>query len=277
MSDPGKSKRTTRITGVLIGLFGFVALVCWVLVFGSVSGTEIAPGTLEMRSFWYYQIPGIQTQITKTRHRNVQLPPREIAAFLLPNPLPSTGAVSRDTWDLATGRVGFNLSEERAFVIPAFVYPDVNFWRSRDWVEWSKEHNAHATIVWPLVQRLAIADAYWAIPELMRNAEISSLHGQDAAEFRTEIIDWVIQSYRDHQALADDANVEVRVAIETEVTKLEELKAAAFVPRELPDSWNQTEDTQSSEDAASENEASSDSSERDTNSPSTARATNQDY
>ena len=155
--------RATYLLITLIGLASLLGLV--ILIFGSVSGTEFSPESLETRSFSYYEIPGIRWQVSPIVRKVTvggveQLLQRQQLVTLLP----------ASQWDLVSAQRMTDWIDPRgASILNSYLRARTD--DNRDyWADWTVKHSELAKVVWPEVIRLARRRLYIFIPDLMQLA-----------------------------------------------------------------------------------------------------------
>lgn len=134
---------------------------------GYVSGTEFAPSHFQMRDFSFYEIPILHWQITPIR-RSSATP--KTATFIRQNTLIQTTTGVPDTWHLvaiARGLTG-STPADAALLVDQMTLESgsSDYWRT-----WSLDYPGHAQVLWPRVQRLAIAELYILMPRLFELAQ----------------------------------------------------------------------------------------------------------
>ena len=108
------------------------------------------------------------------------------------------------------------------------------------WQTWSENNPQQATVLWPIIQRLANRELYVLIPSLLEQATLATAGDStvQAKKFNTEIDDWLqneyIQLIRDMQDAKREtlANALLQEAIidfpnNTELKKMAEKQPAA--------------------------------------------------
>ena len=148
--------------GLVVAVGAFLAMVLSVSMFGFVSGLEFSPHQFGYRSFSYYQLPLVRIQILPITRDDISL---ELVDYLHANGyLKSSMAGGR--WDLVHVKREDTIGRADA----EFLYRVLARKTSSNdsfWLEWTKSHERLAEVVWPEVQRLAVCELYFLIPELM--------------------------------------------------------------------------------------------------------------
>lgn len=178
-------------------LFGFVALALIAAIgsfsifqFGNVQGLEFSPETFKRRSFSYYEIPLLRWQISPIRREKVT---GDLENYLLNNGLVKTTATVTPLWDLVLLKRGqFESHTTDAHLLCMFF--DIEQKSEKNfWLEWSKDHQQSAAILWPQVVRLARRKTYLLIPHLFALAT----RIDDAEELNLVINQKVAKQYYD--------------------------------------------------------------------------------
>lgn len=194
----------------IVGIGAVFSLLCFlaiVMTYGRVSGKEFSPTHFESRRFSFIEIPLIGIQLTPID--------RGISTSGFVNGLVRSRFVERpasasDTWHLIEfQRIGASPVAGAAKTLHDFLeYTDPDSGGAFFWDDWSNDHPAAAKVLWPHVQRLAIAEQYLLIPGLFRLASLAE-SPEDLAEkidtyLDAELIAWS-QDLRDagYQKLAD--------------------------------------------------------------------------
>lgn len=202
VKNTGSSSRNRRpvayivaavLTLVLVG--GFVAIQ------GNVSGTEFSPTHFRTREFSFYEIPLVHVQLTPiTRTDRTGPVERQLRAktwIKAPNGPPP------EPWHLVTIRRGTRASTAHASLLVEEM--QLTELGKYFWKRWNVDYPKRATVLWPLVQRLAERELYVLIPELLARAR--SLSGQDdAQEFLDDVTPWLIEQYASLIGDLRDAN-----------------------------------------------------------------------
>jgi hypothetical protein len=168
VSRTASSRKTPLWVKILVGCL--IALACvglsvgFVLLFGSVHGTELCAETLERRTFTFLEIPLIGYQIRATTHIDVSgaLEKHLATAKLVPAP-----PAAKKTWHLiqiVRGVTGIRKGDPEILCR----YLDArNSEHDIAWLKWTEAHPQLAPHVWKGVCDLALAGEYTAIPDLL--------------------------------------------------------------------------------------------------------------
>ncbi|TVQ03216.1 MAG: hypothetical protein EA381_01830 [Planctomycetaceae bacterium] len=165
-------------------------MICFlaiVMTYGRVSGKEFSPTHFESRTFSFIEIPLLGIQLTPIDRRT------STSGFvngLVRSRLVDRPASASDTWHLIEfERVGANPVAGAAKSLHGFLeYTDPDRSGNFFWDDWTQGHPAEAKVLWPHVQRLAIAEQYLLIPGLFRLASLAE-SPQDLAEKIDEYLD----------------------------------------------------------------------------------------
>ena len=131
--------------------------------FGDVQGSEFSTDTFKRQSFSYYEIPLLRWQISPIRREKIT---GELENYLLNKGLVKTTATVTPLWDLVLLKRGqFESDTTDANLLCMFF--DIEHESGKNfWLEWSKDHQQSAAILWPQVVRLARRKTYLLIPHL---------------------------------------------------------------------------------------------------------------
>lgn len=200
-----------------------------VLIKGNVSGTEFAPTHFQTREFSFYEIPFLHLQITPIWRKDITGPvARQVRAkswITVPRGKKPNDwhLISLNRGPTSTPAVAELLSSELTLS-----HGGTPFWKG-----WNDSNPKRASVLWPLVQRLADRELYVLIPELMQLAR--TLPGGDNAQTLTGAVQpWLIDQYvslvtdlRDakRDALAEEILAEA-IADFPNTQSLEELRRA---------------------------------------------------
>lgn len=189
-TSPRKRGSSRRMIVVLCTLLIGIGVTVVVAIKGNVSGTEFAPSHFQRRDFSFYEIPGLNMQITPIR--------RSTAADPLQTQIRTKGWIQvprgqkPNTWHLVRLSRGPSTTPAVASLLVDEMHvglPNDPFWK-----DWNNDHPKCAATLWPVVQRLAERELYVLIPELMSLAR--SLPGDDnGKQLAAAIDDWLIEQY----------------------------------------------------------------------------------
>ncbi|MCO8121726.1 hypothetical protein NHH03_08260 [Stieleria sp. TO1_6] len=176
-----------------------------ILVKGHVTGSEFAPSHFQTRDFSFYEIPFLHLQITPIR-RNVATDPtarqiRGASLITVPRGKPPTTWHLVELWRGPTGTPA----------IAGLLTAELGLEGSQGlfWKQWNQQFPARASVLWPVVQRLAQRELYLLVPELLQLAR-SQRGGDDATELAAAIDAWLIEQY-------SELIVDLRAAKRTEL------------------------------------------------------------
>ncbi len=225
---------------VIVVGFLLAALLAFLIIRtqGHVRGQEFAPSHFHTREFEFYEIPGLQIQLTPIQ-RSGSIPP--LTTFLRTNGyLPRPKAPPDDDgWHLVNINRGAsgNTPGDAQFLTKHLALSNI---RGIYWQTWSENNPQQATVLWPIIQRLANRELYVLIPSLLEQATLATAGDStvQAKKFNTEIDDWLqneyIQLIRDMQDAKREtlANALLQEAIidfpnNTELKKMAEKQPAA--------------------------------------------------
>jgi hypothetical protein len=162
------SQRTYSLLAIL-GI-GFVALIVLALVllfcifaFGVVVGEEFSPDTFESRSYYYWQIPLLQVQVTSVVQETST---GAFASRLIADKLIKKRKHSR--WDLVRQYAGGGMYSGDSALLARHL--DSSMFSNSDWSTWTDDHAKLAAVFWPRVASLARADLYVLLPGIFETA-----------------------------------------------------------------------------------------------------------
>lgn len=173
----------TGASGLIILVVGFLII----RIQGSVSGVEFSPTHFQTREFRFFEIPLLQWQITPI-HRSASTP--KTATYVRQKGLiPMANGVPQ-TWHLVSISRGLT-GEEPADA--GLLVDQMNFSMGKDryWRKWSVDHPNRATVLWPVVQRLAERELYILMPGLFELAQ----EDRTPAELSTAIDNYLPAQY----------------------------------------------------------------------------------
>jgi hypothetical protein len=139
------------------GVLGFF-IVMWL---GQVNGEEFNPYTLDRRSFYYYQIPGLRLQVSPINRKTLK---GGFEKHLINKKL--VKVTNTSAWHLvrATGARQQPVQGDASILIDYFGSG------SSSWKTWSSANPKLAVQFWPVVIDLARRNHYLLIPDLMELA-----------------------------------------------------------------------------------------------------------
>jgi hypothetical protein len=144
-----------------LSLAGFMVIV----YFGSVTGEEFNPYTLEHRTFQYYQVPGLHIQVTPISRDSSGA---GFSTVLINDKLVKTK--TRKEWHLVWAAIA-NRHTQRgdASILTQYIGES-----DSSWAQWSKDNPKTAKKFWPVVFDLARRNHYLLIPDVMEVGARSS-------------------------------------------------------------------------------------------------------
>ena len=153
---------------------------------GHVTGQEFSPTHFRVRRFSFYEIPLFHIQITPIKRAGIT--PRSATYIrqksLIPKPQ------GPEIWHLVSltrGISGTTPGDAELLVNQLTLKVDsIDFWR-----QWSIDHPQRATLLWPVIQRLAKRELYILMPGLMEFALID----QPPAKFSQQADEWLREEY----------------------------------------------------------------------------------
>ncbi|TWT92682.1 hypothetical protein [Stieleria varia] len=212
---PRRQSAKTRRTVVIVCSVLCTGLVLMVIGFqGHVTGTEFAPSHFQSRDFSFYEIPGLQLQISPITRTGTTA---GVATSIRLSGLIQTPKGPPTQWhvvSLSRGMTGTTPDDAHLLTEQLEMLHDgTSFWKT-----WNTDHPQHAAVLWPMVQRLAQRELYVLIPELLLIAR-SSAENDTPQTLRKKIDQTLIREYRsliadmrqsDRPDLADAFDQELR-------------------------------------------------------------------
>jgi tetratricopeptide (TPR) repeat protein len=182
------------VVGALVTI-GVVLLT--IAQYGLVTGEEFSAENFTRRQFTYYEIPMVGLQvwpIDRTDKTN------DLERFLLNEKLIEEVKTSdaRRRWDLILATHGspdgtqLVFSEGQARILSSYL-DAVDADKKNVWMEWSKQHQELAKVVWPVVAKLARQELYVFIPDLL----LAARGAADAAAFKQRMDLMLAEKYFD--------------------------------------------------------------------------------
>lgn len=209
---------------VLVIVFAALAMVLlagmFVLSAGMVHGQEFSPQLLTIRGYVYWRVPGTGWQLlpaTRTTLTNNLLVHMRTRGYV---------AVDRQNvrWDAIESSLRPD-EFDRGDAAIALAYLEA---QDRDgdlyWLVWSKQHAAHAAVLWPAFIDLCRNKLYLAVPDLLELAE-SAPPSRSADQFQQRVDQWLAQTYADYADLFEQAGQAGRAA--SYIRRAEALQAPA--------------------------------------------------
>jgi len=175
------------IATVVLLVVGFFAI----RVQGSVRGSEFSPTHFQQRDFRFYEIPLVHLQITPIR-RSVSTP--GTANFLRQKSMVQTPKGQPAYWHLVS--IGRGISEPTA-ADAQFLIDQIQMEQDGVlyWENWSTDHPKSATILWPIVQKLAKRELYVLLPKMFEIAQGYHQGNQSPTELKSDFDSYLISQY----------------------------------------------------------------------------------
>ena len=149
-----------------------------------IRGSEFSPQLFQQREFNYRRIPGTKIRLGKTKLSPGISP---CSTFILTHLVAGT----RVDWHVSTVQQG-SISQELGPKILVDYLSSTDGDGAQVWDAWSSKNSAHAAVLWPIVQQVAIHDLYLCVPDLLRNAD----RGLDISKFKKTLTLICIESAR---------------------------------------------------------------------------------
>ena len=175
--------RGSLVGTVILILCALIAIPMFLSNAG-ISGKEFSPQLFQQREFNYRRIPGTKIRLSKTKLSPGISP---CSTSILTHLASST----RVDWHVSTVQQG-SISQELGPKILIDNLYSTNADGAQVWDAWSSKNSAHAAVLWPIVQQVAIHDLYACVPELLRNAD----SGLEITKFKRILSLVCIQSAR---------------------------------------------------------------------------------
>lgn len=194
----GQPPRSQLALFVVVGLVVTMGVVLITIAqYGLVTGEEFSAENFSRRQFTYYEIPMIGIQvwpIDRTDKTN------DLERFLISEKLINEVKTSdaQRRWDLVLATHGsadgqqLVFSEGQARILSSYLDAE-NADKKNVWLEWSKQHQELAKVVWPIVAKLARQELYVFIPDLL----LAARGAADAAEFQQRMNRMLAEKYLD--------------------------------------------------------------------------------
>lgn len=159
---------------------------------GKVSGTEFSPTHFQARQFEFYELPGLQLQLTPIQRKSIVL---DTAIYLTQKSLVNVPPGTPGRWDLVELTRGFDRLPDDASLLTEILA--IGGGQTPRWQQWSQDHPAHASVLWPIVQTLARRELYVLIPDVF---QIAISHTNDASspsakQLRDQLADHLGRQY----------------------------------------------------------------------------------
>jgi len=176
------------VRGLLIGtvILILIALFSIPIFFANaaIRGQEFSPHLFQNREFTYRRLPGTKIRISKTSlSPGISPCSTSVLTHLAPG--------NRTDWHVAEIQQGATLQELGPKILIDYLKAtDAN--GAQVWDAWSFRNPAHAAVLWPIVQQVAIHDLYFCVPDLFRCAS----HGFDITKMKRELLVICLKSAR---------------------------------------------------------------------------------
>ena len=168
-STPKKRKPKLRKWTILFSILG-ISLIVFVVIRtqGNVRGQEFSPTHFLARDFSFYEIPFLHIQITPIHRSGVGIP---TAGYVRQNGLIKTPKGVPEEWDLVQLSRGLSgtTTADAELLIHHLQLDSAG--GSAFWKTWSADNKEQATVLWPVVQRLAERELYILIPAVFELAQ----------------------------------------------------------------------------------------------------------
>lgn len=166
--------RPNWVSRIVIGILVFFVLAMGVglsiLMGGMVYGEEFSPQSFNVRHFWYYRLPILQTRVTGTYYDSAVgslAADTDLSKHLTQSVL-SSGPIRWDLGEYSAGGSTKPPGDARILLEYLEATDDDD---EKVWGKWSSKHEELAAELWPAVQALAIHQCYFSVPEMIRLAE----------------------------------------------------------------------------------------------------------
>jgi tetratricopeptide (TPR) repeat protein len=185
-----------------VAMFFVIALVVTIGVilfsiaqYGLVTGEEFSAENFTRRQFTYYEVPVLGIQVLPIDRKDTT---NNLERFLITEKLIDEVQTndSQRRWDLIVATHGsvdgteLVFSEGQARILCSYLDAE-DASKKNVWMEWSKQHQELAKIVWPVVAKLARQELYTFIPDLLLAARGAS----NAAEFDLQLDSLLAEKY----------------------------------------------------------------------------------
>lgn len=196
----GRRLRAIIISLAAISLLGIVVLI--IAIQGSVEGEEFAPSHFQAREFSFYEIPGLQLQVTPIKRKTTMI---DLATFLRSRGWVRTpaGAPAEGDWHLTRIQRGFTDYKGDAEIL-LHAFSDDAMGNGNVWKDWSKNHPKAAQWMWPRIQTLAERELYVVIPHLLELAQRVSDPTELAKQGDALILEHYVDLIRDTREANND-------------------------------------------------------------------------
>ena len=152
-------------------LFGGVVLICiaglvsfFILNFGWVQGEQLNPVTFEHRRFQYVRLPPSNIHLYPVSYEPDNSP---IHDFLKKNKVLSKIEQPKNSiWHESHSTSGGASQTGDAKILVDYLAESDEDGKKLFWIDWSEKNPEMADVFWPLVSKVAQAEAYLIVPEL---------------------------------------------------------------------------------------------------------------
>ena len=141
----------------LLCILGVTTL--WVMMFGHVTGTELATDTFQLRQFYYMQIPVIEKQILPAKLQPIQ---NQLVTFIRSQLLLGKGP---RRWDVVDATTGGRWHAGKASILNCYLQM-TDAHGKLVWLNWSKKNPERAKQLWPAIRETANLQAYEVLPKI---------------------------------------------------------------------------------------------------------------
>ncbi len=185
-----RNRKSIRNWGTAAGMILVLLVGIFVIrTQGHVSGVEFAPSHFQTRQFSFYEIPLLQLQITPIYRKTTT---NKTATYLRQKSLIQSTRGPAQTWHLVSLSRGLtgSTAADASFLIDQLELSSAgkDYWR-----QWSIDHPAKATLVWPIIQKLADRELYVLIPGLLELVSADSSKPATGIEMLKRDIDTYLQ------------------------------------------------------------------------------------
>ena len=166
--------------GALIVMGGLLLVILCTMWIGGVQGEEFSPDTFQRRRFSYFELPLLRVQVTPIDRIDIT---NSLEKHLTANGFIAPQNAASPQWDLVTVSSSSEVAEEGDALALCNYLDAVDSNGGNFWLQWTKDNDAKAKVLWPEAARLARQQLYILLPDLFRAAKGPG----DAAQLRAEI------------------------------------------------------------------------------------------
>ena len=166
-----------------------VVLLIVIQTQGNISGSEFSPTHFQQRDFSFYEIPLIHLQISPIR-RSDSSP--STAKFLRMKSLITAPKGKPAYWHLvkiSRGIGGTNYADANLLIDQLLLNPDGDLY----WKVWTKDHPKLASVLWPIIQKLAERELYILMPRVFEIVQTQ----QNPDQLQATIDSYLVEQYRE--------------------------------------------------------------------------------